>query len=254
MPVPSLGRERFGVGSLERPARRSHRCSLLGARPCSCPTGCTTAAHVSRSLGQVGAGEGGFGPGSEGGSAATGTKRVNVSVRRLGEVPEAGKRSGTRAGSQPGGCFPPRWPGEDRSCLSGELRPHQLGGLRGLRGSPSCCRPLRPSKGPCSAAGPLALASWPFLLHTRGLCPPKGGLGGAAPPRQPHEGCRGPWLAGLPGLRAQLPAGAAGAFEGELMSPGAPKAQGAKRARPPARGSARDKNSGACGCGGDNRR
>lgn len=189
-----------------------------------------------------------------------GTKRVNVGVRWL---PEAGKRSGTRAGSWPGSCFPPGQRGEDRSRLSGKLRPHRpwlrgphtwgswaglvlegvggsvrsspstpeqpslppviafgqippssgcaggarpgqaaphpwcffgvlaaavsyrrqrqtqrsdtacvgasthwcgwagpwVWGLRGLRGSPSCCHPLRPSEGPCCAAGPLALAS-----------------------------------------------------------------------------------------------
>ncbi|KAM7080865.1 LOW QUALITY PROTEIN: uncharacterized protein J5F26_015349 [Ciconia maguari] len=62
-----------------------------------------------------------------------------------------------------------------------------------------------------------------------GLCSPKGGLGGP-PPAWPHEGCRGLWPAGLPGLPGQLSAGAAGAFEGELASPRAPKAEGARRA------------------------
>ncbi|KAM9609145.1 LOW QUALITY PROTEIN: uncharacterized protein ACIBXB_001190 [Morphnus guianensis] len=296
--------------------------------------GCTTAASVSWSLVRARAGEGGFGLGSEGSSAAMGTKRVNVGVRWL---PEAGKRSGTRAGSWPGSCFPPGQRGEDRSRLSGKLRPHRpwlrgphtWGSWAGLvleavggsaRSSPGT--PEQPSLLPVIAFGqippssgcaggarpgqvaphpwcffgcrqqrsrtagsirpsvrtrcvwvptPLVWVGWavglgspwleglPKLLPPAaplrrallccrtprfglvtlpavnpGLCPTKGGLGGAFPPTRPHEGCRGLWLAGLPGLRVLLSAGAAGAFEGELTSPRAPKAQGAERACPPA--------------------
>ncbi|KAM6232280.1 uncharacterized protein M6G45_014917 [Spheniscus humboldti] len=67
-----------------------------------------------------------------------------------------------------------------------------------------------------------------------GTLPPERWSGGAGPPVWPHKGCRGLCPIGLPELCAQLSAGAAGAFEGELMSLRAPKAQGAKRACLPA--------------------